>query len=162
MPSGVRMRSEEVMRFVLRIRDALKPKEPDEHRELEDAERDLLPVADDRLVILREERLDDARPDEHHGDAVDEHHQIGADGAQPGIERSAIAAADERPAEDQPALAGDEDGGDLDDAVRQQPAEEEDRLAREDVIDGDHAEDDAVVEKSDDRADAEGHAERRA
>ena len=76
-------------------------------------------------------------------------------------ERRAVAAADERAAEHQPALAGDEDGGDLDDAVRQQPAEQEDGLAREDVIDGDQAEDHAVVEKDDDRADAAGHAERR-
>ena len=43
--------------------------------------------------------------------------------------------------------------------MRQEPAGEEDGLAREDVVDGDESEDDAVVEKEDDRAEAVGQAE---
>ncbi len=53
----------------------------------------------------------------------------------------------------------DHDRGDFDDAMRQQPSEEKHALAAVDVIEGDRAEDDSVVEKQYDAAEAEGHAE---
>ena len=50
-----------------------------------------------------------------------------------------MAAADQRRREQQAGLARDQDGGDLDDAVREEPAQQKFRLAGADVIDRDRA-----------------------
>src|SRR5437867_9047884 len=59
-PSGVRIGS--VLAMGLRILGAGPGQEQDEQDQLHDAESDLQLVGDHGLVILREERLDQARP----------------------------------------------------------------------------------------------------
>lgn len=110
-------------------------------------------------MILGEERLDQSSPDEKDGDAADEGGEVGAEGAESGGEWGTVASADESLSEGEAALAGDEDGGDFDDAVGEEPAEEKNRLASADVIEGDEAEDDAVVKEENNRAERVGHAE---
>ena len=110
-------------------------------------------------MILGEERLDQTSPDEQDGDAADEGGEVGAEGAESGGEWGTVAATDEGLAEGEAALAGDEDGGDFDDAVGEEPAEEKNGLASADVIEGDEAEDDAVVKEENDRSESVGHAE---
>lgn len=110
-------------------------------------------------MILGEERLDQTSPDEQDGDATDEGGEVGAEGAESGGEWGTVAATDESLAEGEATLAGDEDGGDFDDAVGEEPAEEKNRLACADVIESDEAEDDAVVKEENNRAEGVGHAE---
>ena len=76
-------------------------------------------------MMLRDEALDDSRPDEHHRDSADQRGRIAPDRAQSRTHRAAVAVADERAPEHEARLSADEDGGDFDDAVREQPAEEE-------------------------------------
>ncbi len=107
---------------------------------------------------LGEEGFDDSGPYEEGGDAADEGGEVGGDLAQSFPQALAVAEADERAAEEQPGLPGDEDGGNFDRAVGQQPAGQEYTLSSEQVVGCDRAENYPVVEKQDQSADAVEHA----
>ena len=70
------------------------------HDELEQAEADLDAVRQHRFVVLREEGLDNAGPDEQQAEAADERDEIVADGGEPIEQRHPFSRADERAGQD--------------------------------------------------------------
>src|ERR1043166_1797955 len=127
--------------------------EQNQERKLDAAKRNLHDVRNHWLMILRQERFDEARPHEHDANAENQRDEIGRDGTHTLREPLALAPADERVGQYEPGLASDQDGWNFDHTVRHEPAEQKFGLPGADVIERDRTEDNTVIEQRDDRAD---------
>src|SRR5580765_5604890 len=120
--------------------------EKDEQNEFHYAKTNFHPIRNDRLVVLREKRFDEASPYQHQNDSEDECDHIAGNGSQPGGDAEPPAPADQRSRQHQASLAAHQDGRDLDDAVGEKPADQECALARQHIIDRHQAQNNSVVE----------------
>ena len=105
------------------------PEERSQRDQLANSEADLQAVGHHGLMILRDERLDDAGPDQHAGRARRRSRTGRGRSARKRSARvAAPAPADQCPRQYEAGLPAEQDRRNLDDAVRQQPACEERRL----------------------------------